>query len=330
MNIVEFEETLARRRERHYRHRMTDLRTGFRPVGGAPKDFCSVELNGQHHFFYIESRLVEGTGFYPGHEIYLGHASTANFKDWQVHDPVLLIRPGTWEGAHVWAPSILPWKNQFLMAYTGVNSRLSQDIGLASSKDLFEWTRWDSNPISPCKGKSWAFWRSDKIASCRDPFLFRHAGRVWMTYTANTRDPAPCVALASTEDFHHWEDHGPVLVGAKYGYEPRLEGGHPQGSLESSTMIYRQGHWFLLVSAARRGSMVRNWVFESKDMLHFEFDSGREFWPGAYTTEIVKERGDRMLLACARQIRLGLVDWSTVKPMARFLESDAQLAEWLK
>lgn len=190
MNIVQFEETLATMREGRYRHPDVDiLKTGFRPVGGSVADFCVIEHRRRHHFFYIERRLTEGTPFYPGHEIYFGHASTADFFDWEVHDPVMLIRPGTWEGAHVWAPSILQQGDGFIMAYTGVNQRLAQNIGLASSKDLFEWKRWEMNPISPCRGKHWAFWRGDGIASCRDPFLFRHDGRVWMTYTANTQAP---------------------------------------------------------------------------------------------------------------------------------------------
>lgn len=329
MNIVQFEETLATMREGRYRHPEVDiLKTGFRPVGGSVADFCVVEHRRRHHFFYIERRLTEGTPFYPGHEIYFGHASTADFFSWEVHDPVMLIRPGTWEGAHVWAPSILQQGDRFLMAYTGVNQRLAQNIGLASSKDLFEWKRWEMNPISPCRGKHWAFWREDGIASCRDPFLFRHGGRVWMTYTANTQAPAPCVALASTSDFEKWNDHGPILTGPVDGYEPRLTGGHPQGSLESSRLLFRRGRWFLLVQAARRGTDVRNWVFESQDMFHFDLSTGREFWRGAYTTAIVKEKGDRALVACAGQIRFGEVNWAEEKPAARFLESHEQLRAW--
>jgi predicted GH43/DUF377 family glycosyl hydrolase len=214
------------------------------------------------------------------------------------------------------------------MAYTGVNRSLAQNIGLASSQELHEWKRWESNPISPCKGKRWAFWREDGIASCRDPFLFRHDGRVWMTYTANTRAPAPCVALASTVDFRNWDDHGPILTGPVGGYEPRLTGGHPQGSLESSRLLFRTGRWFLLVQAARRATDVHNWIFESQDMFHFDFGAGREFWRGAYTTVVVKEKGDAALLACAGQIRFGEVNWADARPTAHFLESREQLRAW--
>lgn len=104
-SILDFEKKLAEMRLELYRHPPIDiLKKGFRPIGGRLADFCTIGHQGRHHFFYIERRLTEGTPFYPGHEIYFGHASTADFFHWEVHDPVMLVRPGTWEGAHVWAP----------------------------------------------------------------------------------------------------------------------------------------------------------------------------------------------------------------------------------
>lgn len=331
MNNIEFEERLFAMRAEKYRHPSIDIiGEGFRPVGGMVADFCVIEHEGRHHFFYIERRLTEGTPFYPGHEIYFGHASTADFFDWQVHDPVMLVRPDSWEEAHVWAPFIIKRGGAFVMFYTGVNRHISQDIGMATSDDLFEWRRCERNPISPCKGKSWAFWREDRISSCRDPHVFEHDGRVWMTYTANTVEGASCVALTSTSDLIDWEDHGPILVGPTDGYEPRLEGGHPQGSLESSNLHFHCGRWFLHVNAAIRGTPIRNWVFESDRMDRFELAHGREFWRGGGGIEIVRQRGTRSLIAgfggCV--IRFGEVDWADERPTAHFVSSREQLAAW--
>ena len=131
--IIDFERELKRMRFEHYRHPPVDiLKKGFRPIGGSLADFATARLAGRDHFFYIERRLQEGTPFFPGHEIYFGHASTADFFNWEVHDPVLMVRPGTWEEAHVWAPFVLPNGDRFIMAYTGLNRHLSQDkIGRA-------------------------------------------------------------------------------------------------------------------------------------------------------------------------------------------------------
>jgi beta-fructofuranosidase len=317
-------------RQQHYRHRQIDpVSEGFRPIGGTLGDFCVVAHEGRYHFFAIERRLQEGTPFYPGHESFLCHASTADFYDWEVHDPVLWVRPGTWEAAHVWAPFILRHGHRYVMAYTGVNRHGSQDIGLAFSDDLFDWERSRTNPISPAATPAWASWRRDGIASCRDPHLFIYEDRVAMTYTANTREGASCIALASTVDLATWEDHGPILVGPAEVYEPRLAGGHPQGQLESSNVLHKHGTWILLVQESRRGTDVKNWIYKSEDIGHFDYASGREFWPGAYTVEVVQDHGDRSLLACTGSIRFGLVDWSQERPAARFVASAEELAAWL-
>jgi len=59
-------------------------------------DFATARLNGRDHFYYIERRLQEGTPFYPGHEIYFGHVSTADFFEWEVHDPVMIVQENSW------------------------------------------------------------------------------------------------------------------------------------------------------------------------------------------------------------------------------------------
>lgn len=331
MNIIEFEKTLVGWRfERYYHPRVDIVNEGFRPVSGQVADFGVAEKDGVHHFFYIERRLTEGTPFYPGNEIYFGHASTRNLVDWDVHDPVMLIRPGTWEGAHVWAPCIMKRGGTYVMAYTGINRHISQDIGLAFSEDLFEWRRWDANPISPCKDKGWSFWREDMISSCRDPHIFEHNGRVWMAYTANTREGATCIALCSSADMERWDDHGPILVGPAEGYEPRLGGGHPQGSLESCNLLTRNGRWYLIANLTMRGETRRHWIFESDRMDHFDLADRRAFWGEGGGTEIIRDRGDRSLLACFHggYIRFGEVDWSDAEPNARYIESADELSAW--
>ncbi len=328
MNSIEFETQLFTLRDHHYRHRRADPAVGFRPVGGTLGDFTIVRHAGRYHVFAIERRLQEGTPFYPGHETYFCHASTADFENWDVHDPVLWVEPGAWDSAHVWAPFVLSWQGRFVMAYTGLNGRCSQDIGLAFSDDLFNWTRWSGNPISPAKDRPWAHWRSDEIASCRDPHLLVHDGRIYMTYTANTTEGASCIALCSSADLVHWRDHGPILIGPNDGYEPRLEGGHPQGQLESSCLMHRGGQWRLLVQEKRRAGSATNWIYESTRLDHFDYSAGREFWPGAYTVEVVKERGSMALLACSGCIRFGVVDWAAALPCARFITTRSELADW--
>jgi hypothetical protein len=329
--IIDFERELKRMRFENYRHPKVDiLKEGFRPVGGKVADFGTGRLNGRDHFFYIERRLQEGTPFYPGHEIYFGHASTANFFDWEVHDPALVIRPGTWEESHLWAPVLLKNGDEYIMAYTGLNRHLCQNIGLASSKDMFEWKRWPSNPISPAKGAAWAHWVEDDICSCRDPDLFRHNGRVYMPYTANTKQGATCIAMTSTADFKTWKDHGPILVGPATGYEPRLTGGHKQGSFESSCVSFRNGRYFLIFHAAIQGKGTATWAATSDRIDSFSMDSLYPFWKDGICVEWIREKGTKTLMAAmhAGFLRFGEVDWSEPQPVAHTITDRETLERW--
>jgi len=329
-NNIEFEKTLKKMRFELYHHPEVDIiKDGFRPVGGSLADFAAIHHRGRDHFFYIERRLQEGTPFFPGHEIYFGHASTADFFDWQVHDPMMLIRPGTWEEGHVWAPFVIKNGDEYIMAYTGLNRHLSQDIGLASSRDMFQWRRWDSNPISPCKHADWSAWWPDEICSCRDPHLLRHDGRVWMVYTANTKEGASCLALTSTADFKRWKDHGPILVGPAKGYEAHLWGGHPQGSLESSNLSQRRGKWVLLVNVSLRDKGRGCWILTSDRMDRFDLSEVRPFWPGAGCIEVVRDHGNRSLLVgvSGGRLKFGEVNWADPQPQAGFVTRE-QLMRW--
>ena len=114
-SIIDFERNLKRMRADFYGHPKIDiLNEGFRPVGGKVADFATARHNRRDHFFYIERRLQEGTPFYPGHEIYFGHASTPDFFEWEVHDPVMVVRENSWEAAHVWAPVIIKERGEFI------------------------------------------------------------------------------------------------------------------------------------------------------------------------------------------------------------------------
>jgi hypothetical protein len=315
----------------YYRHPKIDiLKEGFRPVGGKVADFATARHNGRDHFFYIERRLEEATPFYPGHENYFGHASTSDFFEWEVHDPVMIVRENSWEEAHVWAPVIIRERGKFIMAYTGLNRHLSQNIGLASSKDLFEWKRWPSNPISPCKGATWAYWKEDDICSCRDPDLVRHDGRVWMPYTANTKEGASCLALASTADFKKWKDHGPMVVGPTSGYEPSLKGGHAQGSFESANLSFRNGRWLLITKIPTRDKSARTWALASDRIDSFSLERKWAFWKDGICVEVVRNQGSRSLLAgmLAGFLRFAEVDWSEEQPTAKLITDHDQLLRW--
>ena len=136
--------------------------------------------------------------------------------------------------------------------------------------------------------------------------------------------------MTSTADFRTWQDHGPICIGPATGYVARREGGHPQGSLESASMVKKRGRWFLLVKAKVLEGTERSWVIENGRNDSFDFAARRPFWPGAFGIETVMDKGDRSLLATFfdGQIRFGIADWSASSPTCKFIAAEAELAEW--
>jgi predicted GH43/DUF377 family glycosyl hydrolase len=230
----------------------------------------------------------------------------------------------------VWAPVIVQERGEFLMAYTGLNRHLSQNIGLASSKDLFNWRRWKSNPISPAKGAAWAYWTEDDICSCRDPDLVRHDGRWWMIYTANTKDGAACLALTSTADFRKWKDHGPIVVGPTSGYEPNLGGGHAQGSFESAKLLRQNDRWYLITKTPSRDKSTRTWAMVSDRLDRFSMDGMWPFWKQGVCLEVVREQGNKTLFAAmvGGFLKFGETDWSAPQPTVKPISDRETLRRW--
>jgi hypothetical protein len=319
--ILDFESALVKARQDRSTTtlRSTSSTRDSVPSAGTSPTSAWPSTPGGCTFSTSSGGLQEGTPFYPGHEIYFGHASTPDFFEVggaRTGDAHSVRHMGGM--AHVWAPCVIRRGDEFIMAYTGINRHISQNIGLASSRDLFEWKRWESNPISPCKDKAWAAWREDHISSCRDPNLFEHEGRWWMNYCANTREGASCIALASTTDFKrlagprsHLRRSGQRLRDAARGRSSPGQPGIGQHRASWRQMAHdRQGQSSREPLARPTGSSRAIGTTGST------FAARREFWPEGFGIEIVRNRGDRTLLATffGGYIRFGTVDWSADSP----------------
>jgi hypothetical protein len=330
MNAIEFETQYAEALAHYSRRPSADvLGQGFRPLGGACAHLTSVRLDGEYHFVYSELRLAGASALLPGNALHLGRASTHDFLSWQVHEPTLVIQPGTWESTHVLTPALVEYKDRYLLAYAATNDVMAQDIGLAFSDDLRSWNRLPTNPVSPARGRDWAFWRNTGASTCRAPYLFRHRGRLYMSYTAVTRGGASCIALASTTDLVGWEDHGPILVGPSEGFV-QVDPGDPapQEPLDAACLLFAEGRWRLIAHLRLPGVNPTCWVFESDDLFSFDYGARREFWKDAYTAHPIKHAGARSLFVCPGLVRFGEVDWSAPEPRVEYVMSAEALQAW--
>lgn len=208
-----------------------------------PKE-CTIVHDGElFHMFYIKHRyfvLDDST------ERDLGHAVSNDLQNWTELDPVLPIRPSSWDNFHVWSPQVIRRANDWALFYTGVTRgppayALYQRVGLATSPDLMEWTR-EADPIFGCNQVPWVLCDSSSAmgGDFRDPFLMPDptSPGSWLMYNATRPAANPdqmVLELARSDgDFRVWTD-----------LKPMWNTGYYNPKIESPAMIDHNGLWYL-------------------------------------------------------------------------------------
>jgi hypothetical protein len=214
------------------------------PAPYTAKDFAMVKRNGLYHLFYIRNNT---TLPFAATQKDLGHATSPDMYFWTQHPPVLPVRPGFFDNAHVWAPSIVERDGVYYMFYTGVAdsagvASLDQRTGLASSTDLFTWNRVDE-PVMSCMDAPWSWCDSLDATPFRDPHVMADPttpGRWLMVYSsALASDPAGMIvgAASSMGDFGLWQDEGPLgITDRSLTFSDLAESPH---------LFHHDGVWFL-------------------------------------------------------------------------------------
>ena len=132
------------------------------------KDFSIIQDDkGIFHIFSITGEFYKGHDWMPnGNERTFSHGTSNDLINWEYHKPVLSISDndysdgeGKYENRNIWAPHIVKKGDTYYMFYTSVNSHVSQSVSLATSKDLFNWTKHKNNPVATMEGVEWATWK---------------------------------------------------------------------------------------------------------------------------------------------------------------------------
>lgn len=191
------------------------------------KDHSLVRhTDGVYHAFYSVGLAGQGWNF-PGNEIDIGHATSTDLVHWTIQPRVLPIDPPNgWKARNVWAPDVTAapivfnaqtW--QYLMAYTGVDSSRNQQIGLAVSNNLFNWTDVSITEGAFRPDTQWAQWDpSSTWQNCRDPYILRDGSQFVMLASASTRsgyqgqETRGAIAMATSSNGLTWTDIGRPLV----------------------------------------------------------------------------------------------------------------------
>ena len=149
----------------------------------------------------------------------IGHATSTDLVNWQVHD--LALRrgaPGSYDGVGLATGSVVREGDTFWMSYTGNHAGPNPCAALAYSDDLFEWHKALWNPITRLDEKFYQRIGSGPraIEHWRDPFLFRHDDWIYHAICANHKGGPPdargTVGLARSRDWHNWETLSPIQV----------------------------------------------------------------------------------------------------------------------
>ena len=258
------------------------LRIGhFESPGEYMKDFFVFKNGDTYHLFYnVGTADGKQDWMSPGNEEAFGHATSNDLKTWARHERVIHVQGDGWEGKTVSAPSILKNGDGFQMIYTGFDKLAPgcQRIGLATSPDLFNWTRYEKNPVY--EGPTWTTWKPRVWADCRDAHVMEHGGKYYMFTMVTHKDGQGAIAIARSIDLKHWEDLGPAI--------------HVPGQPESPVVFTHGGKFYLIVGSNVAACFMSDNI-ESNDwqrVAAFKYPA-TGFWSGF---EVLPD-GDRLVAA---------------------------------
>ena len=277
------------------------------------KDFALFKADSTFHVFYTRG-LIYSQG--PLGCDSIGHATSVDLKHWTIQPRVLAVRPGTWESGALWAPFIMDNPGGgYLMYYTGADSNAVQRIGIATSDDLFIWTRHSGNPVFR-PDTSWARWDSlVNWSACRDPHIYYEDGTYYMLYTATTKSGNGAIGTAVSTDLFNWTDNGPMYVHS---------GTYAWHAIESVFLLKRTGLYRLFfaeetsppgVSYLESASMYSGWTIGDRQVID----------PGI-APEILNDNGVELIARFGRFMKGDTVNYAAKVDTLRWVDDAPTLA----
>jgi len=254
----------------------------FAESGGTVIDHALIKKDGLFHLFYIRGKAATHWPESPTRNF--GHATSKDMIDWEIHEPVIQSEEKGFDEYQVWAPHIVEHNDEYFMLYTGVNYPCSQSIGLAKSKDLFNWEKIGDGPvITP---GDWGIWHKGSPADCRDPMILKVGDTYYCYYTAVRKVEGAnppheyCVGISSSKDLINWKDEGFARLETSLKTPP-----------ESPFAVEKDGKFYLFYTSYKDGTVVavsdhpaKGWKDLPKDKL--------VIMKGVSASEIIKDGDD--------------------------------------
>lgn len=194
------------------------------------------------------------------HEVTFAHATAPDLHGpWTKHKPALHVDKDYGE-THLWAPHVIRSDGTYYMFYAGGGGDHTRtQINLATSKDLYHWTRHPGGTL----------FRDGFEA--RDPMVLR-VDKHWVMYYCATDDPSGgnhVVAYRTSKDLVHWGERHIAFTSPDIGTGA--------GNTESPFVVQHDGTYYLFIGpcgsyAGGQNSYICTDVYESDDPLHFTRD----------------------------------------------------------
>ncbi|MFJ3906802.1 glycosyl hydrolase family 32 [Streptomyces sp. NPDC090025] len=246
--------------------------------------------DGDWHLFSIVGDSAEpGRAPDSATEIHFAHASAPTLQGpWTPHLDALTVDAayGAGQGGgeeHLWAPHVIASGGRYWMFYAAGGPAGKAAINLATSTDLFTWTRHPGGPLF-------------RGIAARDPMVLRIGAEWVMYYTDETADGRHVVAYRRTTDLTDWRSDPGIAYADPSN---RAEG---VSVTESPFVLERDGWYHLFVGP--RGGYEGTDVLASRDPFRFTLDGWAGHVPG-HASEVVTD-GEQTWVSAAGWFREGL------------------------
>ncbi|MCX2182876.1 family 43 glycosylhydrolase [Streptomyces sp. SKN60] len=200
-------------------------------------------------------------------ETAFAHASAPTpYGPWTSHPDALTVDPAYHGEEHLWAPHVIEAGGTYWMFYAA-GGRTGAAINLATSTDLFTWTRVPTGPLF-------------RGTAARDPMVLR-VGTEWVMYYTELSAPdgRHLVCHRRSTDLRHWSAPGTAFADATTAADG-------VSVTESPFVVARDGWHYLFLGP--RGGYEGTDVLASRDPLRFTLDGYAGHVPG-HAVEVVAD-----------------------------------------
>lgn len=223
-------------------------------------DHCFIQdQSGTWHLFGISNTA---SPIEPLHEDQFIHATATELTQspWQKH-PFALQTNTTVGESQLWAPHIFFKDGIYHMFYCAGSqfSSLEYRMHLATSTDLFHWTRHDANPLFT------------DFYDARDPMILQYGDQYIMYYTANSErnNGNYIVAYRTSPDLINWSPRKTAFT--------HSSSGNSGGPTESPFVVPYDGQFYLFIgpeylNTSSDENYRRTAIYRSSNPFHWDRD----------------------------------------------------------